>query len=164
VTERAKPARFEARLSWPKMLAFAVLAGAMTAGLMWVSLNHGAIGWLGVAFAGACTLIILRQFFYVGPIVVVGPEGLLCRHWSDQVIPWRSFRRASAPGGGNRISFWLTDPDVCRWKFMARAMRRLDPDKLNNGDLGMMTWMLDCSHYDLAEAVHAHRPSLFGRR
>ena len=40
-------------------------------------------------------------------------------------------------------------------------VRRIDPDKLNNGDIGRMARMLDRSFDALADAAHHHRPSLF---
>lgn len=165
---REKPGPFEARASWPKTLLYALGGLLMVAASVAVIRIGGAVGLvagvIGAGFFGLCTLIILRQLFYIGPVIAIGPDGIVCRQWSDQLIPWRAFKRAKAPMGSKMISFWLVDPDAYPTKFVPGLFRKLDPDRLNNGDLALMTMLLDRSYDDLAEAIYTHRPSLFRRR
>lgn len=161
---RAKPERFEARASPPKILRFATLALVMTAVSALVA-HRGEpfgliIGCVGTAFFGLCTLGILRQLFYRGPIIVIGPEGVTWQRWSDSAIPWKAFARARVTN--SMVALWLVDPSAHRSRKLLGRLARLNSIG-GYGDINLMAQLLDCSFEDMADAVYRHRPSLFRR-
>jgi hypothetical protein len=122
-------------------------------------IDHAA-GGIAILFFGGCALILLRQLARVGPVLVIGRDGLLWRRWSDRVIPWKAFTRAETVGSALMLT--LADPVAYRsWSLLGL----LAPINRGTGigDVAIPAIGLDCRLEDLVGAIRAHRPSLLRR-
>lgn len=152
-----------ARVSRLKMLGYLAIGAALTAGAVGMVRDGGIALLIGApcaAICGGATLWVIRQMLRTGPVMEIGPEGILWRRWSDSAIPWSAFSRAWVTG--HMVSLWLKDPDAYRSN---GVLGRLSP--LNKaggyGDIILLAQGLDCSFDEMADAVYRHRPSLFRR-
>lgn len=167
------PAPFVARVSRVKIMGLLVLALIGTAGAAFVALSPEfearpiaqLAGWAGMIFAPLCALIAVRQLFRTGPVMEIGPEGLVWRRWSDTVIPWTAFTRAEAVQVHRQklLSLWLADPAAYR---STKLLGRLAGANgaMGFGDIVLTAQGLDAGFDAMAGAVYDHAPQLFESR
>ena len=118
--------------SLPKMLGLLLLAILMTAVSAWCTtlpqVRAQVFGWLGVAFFGFGMLVIARQLFRRGPVVVLdglsitdhrSPDGPL--FWDQVLSMW-----VGAVHSSKFLCVELKDPDifVSRWSAKRRALAK----------------------------------------
>jgi len=108
--------------------------------------------WPGAIFFAACAACIAFGFFDDRKQIVIGPDGLFVRYWSDVTIPWSAIAQCAVRTqrisvDTNSVSLRcicidLRDPSLYPPK--ARWARRLGrPWNLGLGDIVLMTSGLD---------------------
>ena len=159
---------FVARVAPMRILMFAGLAATLTALAAWLataaalSMVEHAVGWAGLLFFGACTIVIVRQAFRTGPVLEVTSAGIRWVRWSDVVIPWDAIARAEPKSldGQTFLTLWFRDPS--RYPSSSLLSKLQGANKaLGFGDIALSTHGTDKGLKDLGEAVHAHAPHLF---
>lgn len=145
------------------VLGLVMVAAALVAALLPdVDVVSHVLAWVGVAFFSLCVLAIVRQLFRTGPVLEIGPEGLLWRRWSAERIPWAAFVRAAETSMQRQrfVSLWLRDPECHR---STTAMGRLAGANkaIGFGDITLAATGLSCSHAEILAAVRANAPQLF---
>jgi hypothetical protein len=118
--------------------------------------------WVGALFFPLCVVAIARQMFRAGPVMEIGPEGVLWRRWSDERIPWTAFTRAADLSINRQefVSLWLRDPE--RYRAHSLLGRLAGANKaLGFGDISLGAQGLSCSHAEILEAVRTNAPHLF---
>ena len=115
--------------SLPKMLGLLLLAIVMTAVSLWCAMlpqvRAQVFGWLGVAFFGVGVIVIARQLFRRGPVVVVDAMSITDHRSPDGPLFWDQIRSVWI-GSVHSAKFMcveLTDPElfVSRWSAARRA-------------------------------------------
>lgn len=164
-------APFVARVSRAKLTGLVVLSVIMSAAAVFAvqntSFDHKPIahvaGWFGLVFFPLCGLGIARQLFRTGPVMEIGPQGLMWKRWSDETIPWSAFSRAEPVTVVNQqmLSLWLIDPDA--WRSTKLLGRLAGANKgMGYGDISLTMQGTDRSFREMVDAVRGHAPQLFG--
>lgn len=119
------------------------------------------IGGIGVLFFGACAIVIARQFFHSGPVMEIGPHGIVWRRWSDQTIPWAAIERAERTSIQRQrfLSLWLSDPGAYRSSKMLGKLGSAST-AMGFGDISLSAQGLDRSFEEMVAAVAAFAPGL----
>jgi hypothetical protein len=123
---------------------------------------HYWAGWAGVVFFPLCALAALRQLFRTGPVMEIGPDGVLWRRWSQERVPWTAFTRAADMSIRRQrfVSLWLRDPE--RYRPSTLHGRIASGNKLLGfGELALSAQGLTCTHEEMLAAVQANAPGLF---
>ena len=120
--------------------------------------------WPAALLLGSCAVIIARRLFDRTPQIVIDADGILMRHWSEQVIPWSAIKRCRGMKWPIPLSLFLYQRLICldlhdpalyprtTWRRLAFASR-WDP---GNGDITMMTAGLDQEFPELMSAIRPH--------
>jgi hypothetical protein len=86
--------------------------------------------YVGLAFFGLCTVLIVPKLFQRGPVVSVGPRGIHDRRLSTDWIPWETIRSITPVQiQRQRMLVLEVDPAVdadLPWTKRARRMARLN--------------------------------------
>jgi hypothetical protein len=155
-----------------KQLGLVALGGLMTlASLIVIRLAdpvhdpvHHWAGWAGAVFFALCGLAALRQMFRTGPVMEIGPDGILWLRWSPERIPWSAFTRAADMSIRRQrfVSLWLREPE--RYRPTTLHGRIATGNKLLGfGELALSAQGLTCTHEEMLAAVQANAPGLFHR-
>jgi hypothetical protein len=122
------------------------------------------LAWTSIALFGLFAIGWARQLWRTGPVMEIGPNGLLWRRWSDQVIPWEAFERADAVSIQRQrmITLWLHDPQTYRSGKMLGRLAGANK-AMGFGDISLTAQGTDRSFDEMAEAVRANAPQLFRR-
>lgn len=127
------PEAFVARVSVPKVIAlFACGLVFLVAGI-WLLINAGAspysppikaqvVGALSIGLGALSALTYGSLLDLNRPLIEIGPEGLVWRHWSEQRIPWDAIRgaRIRKAAAQSSIIFSLHHPS----SYPPRLLRR----------------------------------------
>jgi hypothetical protein len=120
-----------------------------------------AFGWFGIAFFGACAILIAKRLFEGGEALRIDRTGISFAAWSDQTIPWSeitditewSFR------GQRSIILHLRDPARFPGKgvlgFAAKANRAL-----TGGDVPISLTGTNRSFDEAVAAITRFRPAM----
>ena len=122
------------------------------------------IAWVAVIFFGLCSLLWIRQMMRSGPVIEISSAGLRWRNWSDDLIPWGAFTRAEITSMQRQrfVSLWLRDPGAYRSSTILGRLAGANK-AMGFGDIALGAQGTDRGFDELAEAVHAHAPGLFGQ-
>lgn len=122
------------------------------------------IAWTCTVLFGLFAIGWARQLWRTGPVLEIGPHGLVWRRWSEQLIPWEAFERAEAVSIQRQrmITLWLHDPQAYR---SGKLLGRLAGANkaMGFGDISLTAQGTDRSFDEMAEAVRANAPQLFRR-
>lgn len=145
------------------LMTLASLFAVVSADAVQDPFHHWA-GWAGAIFFPLCTLVVVRQMFRIGPVMEIGPEGILWLRWSPERIPWSAFTRAADMSIRNQrfVSLWLREPE--RYRPTTLHGRIAAGNKLLGfGELALSAQGLTCTHEEMLAVVQANAPGLFGR-
>ncbi|NYT42585.1 hypothetical protein HZY97_17565 [Sphingomonas sp. R-74633] len=123
---------------------------------------HYWAGWGGLILFPLCTLGFVRQLFRTGPVMEIGPEGVLWRRWSHERIPWTAFTRAADMSIKRQrfVSLWLREPE--RYRPGTLFGRLASGNKLLGfGEIALSAQGLTCTHEEMLATVQANAPGLF---
>jgi hypothetical protein len=122
------------------------------------------LAWTCIVLFGGFAIGWARQLWRTGPVMEIGPQGLLWHRWSEEIIPWDAFERAEAVTIQRQkmVSLWLHDPQAHR---STKLLGRLAGANkaMGFGDISLTAQGTDRSFDDMANAVAEHAPELFGR-
>ena len=118
--------------SLPKMLGLLLLAILMTALSAWCTTQPQAraqlFGWLGVAFFGFGVLVLARQVFRRGPVIVVDILSITDHRSSDGPLFWDQVRSiwVGSVQSSKFLCLDLKDPEalLARWSAKRRALAK----------------------------------------
>ncbi|HSD73977.1 MAG TPA: STM3941 family protein [Steroidobacteraceae bacterium] len=118
--------------SLPKLLGLLLLAIVMTAVSAWCAtlpqMRAQVFGWLGVAFFGFGLLVIARELFRRGPVVVVDDLSITDHRSGDGPVFWDQIRSVwiGSVRSSKFLCIELKDPDLfaSRWSARRRAVAK----------------------------------------
>jgi hypothetical protein len=118
--------------SLPKLLGLVLLAAAMTALSAWCTtqpqVKAQVFGWLGVAFFGFGTVVIARQLFLRGPVIVLDALSITDHRSPDGPLFWDQISSVwvGAVKSSRFLCVELKDPEllVSRWSARRRALAK----------------------------------------
>jgi len=120
-----------------------------------------AFGWFGIAFFGACAILIAKRLFEGGEALRIGRTGISFAAWSDQTIPWSEIIDISEWSfrGQRSIILHLRDPARFPGKgvlgFAAKANRAL-----TGGDVPISLTGTNRSFDEAVAAITRYRPAM----
>jgi hypothetical protein len=127
------PEPFVARVSVPKVVALLACSTVFVVAGIWLITHAGAspysppikaqiLGVISIGFGAMSALTFGSLLDLDGPLIEIGQEGLLWRHWSEQPIPWDAIARARVRTAAvqSSIIFSLDEPSL----HPPRALRR----------------------------------------
>ncbi len=110
------------------------------------SIWHLIVGWFGILFFGALTLLVLwRLLTLIGPVITISPRGLRDKRVTGDLIPWSAITDISTWSHGNQSFVVLAVQPVVekrlRLSLITRWTRRanaaLGADGLTIGSQGL---------------------------
>ena len=115
------------------------------------------VGWAGVAFFGACALVLARQLFDPRPRIVIDDAGVFDRTRGVGVIPWDEIRDAQLRhiGGQPFIRLELRDEEA--WLARLRPMHRRLAAANRTLGFGALNLNLSATRADPAHVLHLVR-------
>lgn len=156
-------ARFVARVSvWRTGGIALASAGLAALGGYMLVLPEPGVRWIGggiAALFGLLAIGCVRQLLRTDPVIEIGPEGVLWRRWSDQLVPWSAITRVAVRRVRYQrfVCLWLADPSAYPPARRFGKLSRVNK-ALGFGDLPLATGGLDRHTDELVAAIAAYRP------
>ena len=158
---------FEARNSRWRLALMALLgAGFVTIGVWLVGglgLDHPdgievtVIGWVSIAFFGACAIAALLRMRDAGVVMRVDDRGIWWKQLSDAIIPWSEIEAVGVVTIHHQKMLGLAVPDPARYRRKAIKDRLAATNEALTGyPLCLTVAGTDRSFADLLDAVTRH--------
>jgi hypothetical protein len=125
---------------------------------MWPAADAPVIGWICIGIAAlfyALLIPIVRETFTPGPMLVIGPEGILYRTYSPEMIPWSEVSEIKLLRPPRRRSYVREEPPS-----LTVPLHNPPQDKEDLAGMGLMFNVRDPSHYRSSEGF-AHAMTRF---
>lgn len=155
--------RFVARVSVWRTGGLVLASAAMVAlgAYMWF-LPEAVARVVGVGTGLLFGLFIVggvRQLQRTEPVIEIGPEGVIWRRWSEQLVPWSAITRAAVRRVRYQrfVCLWLAEPAAYPPARRFGKLSRLNKT-LGFGDLPLATGGLDRRTDELIAAIEVYRP------
>lgn len=89
----------------------------------------------------------------------IGPDGIWCRSWSDETVPWGAIAHVAERRMNVQriVCVYLNDPAAFRVKAVARLSSGLNKAAEGFGDMNLVTMQTDRTHADLVDAIRVYR-------
>jgi hypothetical protein len=120
------------------------------------SILYIAIGWFGILFFGALTLVVVsRLLSLIGPVVTISPSGVRDVRVAADTIPWSAITDISNWSAFNQPAVILAVEKHLRLSLITRMTRRANAS-LGADGLAIASQGLSIGHDELLETLTAY--------
>lgn len=119
-----------------------------------------AIGWSAIIFFGLCAFAAGKRLFETGEELRIGRNGIQCRRWSDELIPWSAISDVTiwSTRGQRFIILHLFDPPSFPRRRGALGKLAVANRVLTGGDVCISLTTTDRSFGEAMAAIEQWRP------